>query len=399
MQRPQLMTLKTLIKACSSLRLTVVLLAFSMALVFFSTLEQVHLGIHEVQSRYFAQWITWMPLPHLGTPDGWLHSIKLPLLGGYTLGVGLLVNLLAAFPRVFKWRLKKLGIALIHGGIITLIISGFISALLQEEGQLWIPLNGEGHYSESTYDNELVLIDESAENFDTIYALPEARLKTGLTVTDDSLPLHFHIKAFYPNAAIGRIADNPDAPQGLADQGAALKMGLTAFPQPLTYKEAERNAATAYVQILSKEGEDLGTWLVSNIIDERFPRQRFSHEGHTYSLALRFKRTYLPITLKLTAFTHTTYPGTDIPKSFMSTLELIEPTGASRRVDIRMNEPLRTHGFTFYQASFAPGETATMLQVVRNPGWIGPYAGVILVALGLFIHFGLSLGRFLGSRK
>jgi len=59
-----------------------------------------------------------------------------------------------------------------------------------------------------------------------------------------------------------------------------------------------------------------------------------------------------------------------------------------------MNNPLRHAGETFYQASFSPDERGTVLQVVRNPGWLLPYISCTMVTIGMLVHFGV---RFAGS--
>jgi uncharacterized membrane protein len=63
-----------------------------------------------------------------------------------------------------------------------------------------------------------------------------------------------------------------------------------------------------------------------------------------------------------------------------------------------MNQPLRYGGKAFYQASFGKNDTLSILQVVENPGWLIPYVSCVLVALGLLIHFGISLRRSLRRR-
>lgn len=96
----------------------------------------------------------------------------------------------------------------------------------------------------------------------------------------------------------------------------------------------------------------------------------------------------LAYTLTLKKFTHESYPGTDIPRSFSSLVELDDPAhGERREALISMNRPLRYRGLTFYQASFMPGDQVSVLQVVRNPGWELPYLSCALVALGLVFHF------------
>ena len=99
------------------------------------------------------------------------------------------------------------------------------------------------------------------------------------------------------------------------------------------------------------------------------------------------------------AFNHSVYPGTEIPKDFSSRVRLLDKEhGEDREILIRMNEPLRYRGETFYQASFLPGDRGTVLEVVKNPGWLLPYVACTMVALGMLIHFGISLVGFLRKR-
>jgi hypothetical protein len=65
-----------------------------------------------------------------------------------------------------------------------------------------------------------------------------------------------------------------------------------------------------------------------------------------------------------------------------------------------MNNPLRYAGYTFYQASFEPGnDKVTILQVVRNPSWIIPYIACSLMTLGLLWQFTIHLLGFIAKRR
>ena len=133
-------------------------------------------------------------------------------------------------------------------------------------------------------------------------------------------------------------------------------------------------------------------WLVSNALGAP---QTFVHEGHAYRLAMRNRRQYLPYSVTLKKFSHDVYAGTDIPKNFSSLVRLDNPgTGESRDVLIYMNQPLRYDGKAFYQSSFGKNDTLSILQVVENPGWLLPYVSCVLVALGLLVHFGITLTRW-----
>jgi hypothetical protein len=58
-----------------------------------------------------------------------------------------------------------------------------------------------------------------------------------------------------------------------------------------------------------------------------------------------------------------------------------------------MNQPLRYAGETFYQASFSNDDRTSVLQVVRNPGWLLPYVACAMVGAGLIWQFVSHLAR------
>ena len=82
-------------------------------------------------------------------------------------------------------------------------------------------------------------------------------------------------------------------------------------------------------------------------------------------------------------------------------------SGENREVEISMNQPLRYGGYAFYQYQMSAGEMVeraggtphSVLQVVRNPGWLTPYIGCGLVSLGLVVQFMFHLVKFVSKRK
>jgi cytochrome c biogenesis protein ResB len=92
--------------------------------------------------------------------------------------------------------------------------------------------------------------------------------------------------------------------------------------------------------------------------------------------------------------------GTEIPKNFSSRVRLKNPdSGEDREVLIYMNNPLRYGGETYYQGGFEPGDTVSILQVVRNPSWLTPYIACVLVSIGLVVQFMYHLVGFAKKRK
>jgi hypothetical protein len=74
-------------------------------------------------------------------------------------------------------------------------------------------------------------------------------------------------------------------------------------------------------------------------------------------------------------------------------------TGERREAEIYMNNPLRYQGLTFYQSTMSAGEGRSGLQVVRNPSWLTPYFGCLIVGLGMLVQFGYHLIGFITKRR
>ena len=151
---------------------------------------------------------------------------------------------------------------------------------------------------------------------------------------------------------------------------------------------ANTDIPAAYIELT--HGETLlGTYLVTPWLTAP---QQVEVAGRRHEIALRFERGYRPYTLSLIDFRHDRFVGTEVARNFSSLVRLSDPAhGVDREVLISMNNPLRYAGETFYQASFAPDERGTVLQVVRNPGWLLPYLSCTMVTLGMLVHFGIRL--------
>ena len=371
-----------------SLKLTVVLLALSILLIFAATLDQVNLGIWAVQQKYFHSFfVLWR-----------VGDIPVPVFpGGYLIGGLLIVNLVSAQVYRFRFSAKKSGIWLTHLGLILLLVGELLSGLWQEEFSLQINEGESKNYSVSYRLNEVAITDVTDPKFDDVVAIPEKIIARGEAVQHPKLPFRVVPKTYYPNAALAMRKGEPAA--GAASPAATAGFGarVEVTPLPITYKQDMRNLPAAYLELVGPEGS-LGTWLVS---PEMPMPQRFDYGGRTWKIALRFTRDYQPFSLTLLKFSFDRYAGTDIPKNFSSRLRLNTPDGRDdREVLIYMNNPLRYAGLTFYQADYDhEHERYTILQVVSNPSWLLPYVACALMTLGLLIQFCIHLAAFIGKRR
>jgi hypothetical protein len=453
------------LKAIASLKLTVALFAMSIFIVFAGTLVQVDKGIWTVVDEYFRCYITWIDL-QIFFP----RSMKVPggfwFPGGWLIGGGLLVNILAAhavrftvkargqkltmglivlaigiiltglvLAGVFQqdvaatedaafWRVllrlikggvaagvllvgcmmlfnKRAGIVLLHAGIILMLLSELITGLYAVEGQMRIKEGQTVNYIYHTTAFELAVIDPSDAEWNTVTAIRGPSLSTGSLIRDERLPFDIQIDQYMPNSTLVRPAQSPNLPNP-ATAGTGLE--IIAVEQPEA-SGADPNqsvdVASAYVTIVDKStGQPMGKYLLSGWISFQDLPQRITVGDTTYLAYLRFARTYKPYSVHLIDFRHETYMGTNKPKDFSAHVRLLDPSrGVDREVRIWMNNPLRYAGETFYQSSFDPDDpTVTVLQVVKNAGWMVPYVACMIVATGLTAHFGMYLVSFLRKR-
>jgi hypothetical protein len=367
-----------------SLRLTVLLLAMSIVLIFWATLDQVHLGVWGVQQKFFHSFV-------VTTRVGELEVPVYP--GGYLIGGLLLANLLSAHIYRFKLGWRKLGIWIVHAGLILLLIGELVSGLVQQDYHMSLDEGETKNYSESNRRNELAVVDVTDPNFDDVVAIPESLLARGTVVQSPKLPFRVVPRGYFPNAVIQMRSDVPNAPPSPANAGMGAMLAVTR--QEVSYTEDAHNTPAAYVELVGPDAS-LGTYVVSTRLGNP---QRFDYAGRSFKLVMRPERHYQPFAITLEKFSHDIYPGTDIPKNFSSKIRLASPDGTlNREVLIYMNNPLRYAGLTYYQESFN-GEHNSVLEVVRNPSWLVPYISCGAMALGMVIQFLMHLVAFAKRRR
>ncbi len=144
-----------------------------------------------------------------------------------------------------------------------------------------------------------------------------------------------------------------------------------------------------------------GGFFVSLTSREYFLTLREGESGSILLLADGDPGAVLPFEFRLLDFEKTVHPGTDIPRSFRSRVEIGEGT-ARRSAVISMNRPLRLRGYAIYQSAYAEeaggGESSTF-SVVRGAGRRIPYAASALVFLGLALHFLTLAAAALRAKK
>ena len=405
------MRLEKIFDFFASLKLSVVILVLSLVLVFVGTLAQEPLGLYLTQDRFFKSMFVDAAsmmaaikklLQMFGVylePSNAMQvkaAVRIPVFpGGYLLGFAFLLNLLASQIKTFELSWRKFGLQLIHIGLMLLLLGQLITDIFSVESTMHIREGKSSNYASVDAYCELAVVDATEADKDRVTAIPQDIVMTEREIRHESLPFVIRVNKFYKNSLVENRQPK-DTLQPPATQGFAPSVSIRELPHETAINR--RDMSSAVIEIVPLDGNGtLGTWLVSMWFSEE---QHVHYGGRDFRISLRPQRNYKPYSLHLLEFTHEKYLGTDIPKDFSSHVKLKNAvTGEERDVRIYMNNPLRYGGETYYQSSYDPDDRGTVLQVVRNPGWLTPYLACVVISLGLLMQFGFHLVHFITKRN
>lgn len=325
-------------------------LPWLMVLIVVGTIMQKYVGLYAAQNTYFSAFI-W-----------WFHGIPLP--AGYSVLGVMTINLLCKFCFASVWTRDKTGIHIIHFSIILLMVGGLMTALTMNEGYIALKAGESSAEIRDYHDRVLVL---TSDNDRVMVPFEE----WGNADIIASLPIPIKIEQICQNTAIQpRKIKLDDA------HGAASMAELVCVPSLI---DQERNVAGMTYRIL--DGADAGLYIV-------FDGRQTSDDVNGYTIRVDRAMRDLPFTIALQSFRRDVYPGTNMPREYESRVTVTEGDVVWPAM-IAMNEPLRSGGYTFYQASTMideDGAPVSVLSVVKNTGWLFPYFSGIFLAVGLIVH-------------
>ena len=362
------MHIKDIINFLKQPKIFVFAIIWMMILVVLGTLAQKDMGLFAAQNRYFSAWITWF----------WY----VPMPGGRLTLIIILINLSFFFFKKSIWKIQKLGIVILHLGGILLLVGGGLTAMFSSEGNMVIEEGTQSNHVEDYHFMELAVINTSATSFDEFTIFDQPLLKRSQTLRHQNLNFEIEILNYLENCAPTKRT----SPTGIQYKGMLKNFMLNELKPE---KEDNWNRPGLIYQINNTGTRADGMY---GIFLGQSVSQTVSINDKDFTIILRRKRTYLPFSIELLDFKKILHPGTDIPKSFSSEINLIE-NGAVRKVLIQMNEPLRHKGYTFFQSSFieGPDSETTVLATIKNYGRLFPYISSIIMCIGLLFHLSQKL--------
>ena len=361
-------------------------------LTWLGTLEQVDSGLYEVKKKYFSAQSIFL-FPKINGNTVWI-----PIPSAYWVGVLFFFNLLTGTIFRARWRWQTMGVLIDHLGMLFLLLGAFVTQHFSLRGNMAITEGQTSDVAEHYTDYVLEVTEMKDGKPFKVHVIGTEHL-VDLDPSDQrlfrmaNLPFDLRVDDYHVNA---RPADElrtpPRSNQVVVD-------GF--FLEPVDKeKEAERNFAGCRVTAVAKDGEKHGEFLVSGA---SFHPATIMWGDEMFALNIRKALWKMPFKVKLDKFTHEFHPGTMRPKRFESEITRIE----GERLDpvlIKMNEPMRRDGFTFFQASWGPQNAApgtrlySVFEVVKNPADKWPEYALYVTTIGLIFQFGLKLILFIISQ-
>ena len=360
---------KKTINLIGSPKIFVYLVIWLMFLVVIGTWAQRDYGLYIAQNKYFSSWF-------------FLLFDLIPIPSGRLIMTLMTINLSCYFfkPNIFKQA--KLGITIVHSGVILLLVGGGLTGFFSTEGSMVIEEGGNSNFTENFYLKELAVVKTSDEFYDHFTIFDQPLLKVNSLLIDESLPFKIKVLDYFSNSEpTPRLYRGDSTLKGMA-RNFTLKEKNNEI-------EFEKNIPGIIYEVYDLENKSLGIYM--GYMGQPIT-QNININNSEYSIILRRERTYLPFDILLNDFKKVMHPGTNIAKSYSSDI-LLTDGGVSRKVLIQMNEPLRYKGHTFYQASFIEGNgvDTTVLAVVKNYGRLFPYISTIIMCIGLLLHMLLKI--------
>ncbi len=374
--------LKAIYRALASYWLAILVLFFLLVLTFLGTVEQISHGLYATQQKFFTSLFVIQDV--FGVP-------LLPLPGVYLLLVILFVNLLLGTTLRFRLQVSYMGVFIVHVGILFLLAGSLVTYRYSKDGHLTLYEGEKSNEMLSYYDWELAILPADASGQSTAFYIPSSDFKRtaaggSLTFKNPALPFELTVSDYAPNAEIQSSGASDSA-------GPKIVNGKRLVSRELSPKQ-EQNIAGAYISV-----KELATGQVEDGIVSGFQRSPFrvTAGGKDWTIALQRRRWQLPFTVELDKFIRELYPGTQMPRSFASDVTVIEPSGR-QKFHISMNKPLRYRGYTLFQASWDSDQNGRLIStfaVVKNPADQWPLYACVVIAVGLLVHFGYKLMRYL----
>ena len=384
----------------SSYGLATLVLIFMAIITLLGTLHQIDHGLYAAKKHYFWSYITDVDV---------FGKFKLPLPGGMLLMLLLFLNMFIGAVVKVKKRMRGVGLLISHIGMLMLLLGGFVTWRYATDGHMALYPGMKSSVVTSYRDWQLEIMPVSEDNkAEKAWVIPSAALQnigpTGEeTFQIDELPFDIVVRQYHNNANVIPTSAPVSAQAKGKEVDGYKVLGMD------EHAESEQNIPACYVEFKpegASESTEAILWGYSSkfMADEK-PMPFLCEAGGKKFAALLTKKTWtVPFEVKLDEFIFEKHPGISMAKGYSSRVTRMEENQEDKPVVIKMNEPMRYGGFTFFQESYGPpngkpGEMYSQFAVASNPADKWPVIALTVTGVGLLVHFVVKLVEFIGRAR
>jgi len=373
-------TLQKVISFWASLRLSCVLFFLLFLLTVLGTLDQKNLGLYETQKKYFESlYVIYKigPLP-----------ILLP--GVYLVLIFLFINLIVGTLKRIPFKPSKYGIYIIHFSMVLLFAGSFVTFKFSDDGHMTLQEGETSSKFVSYHDWEIAVIDinQTDHHLEYIFDINFSHQNVGLKFSDSNLPFTFEILTSDRNAFVQR-----KGPMLSTDRDVINGYFITPLDRD---PENEKNLPSLLLNVTDKNNQSQKV-ILSGVTEIKDSLQ-LQFDDKNWVLSLRRKSWALPFAITLDRVERDLYPGTMQAQAYKSYIRKIEDNTEEKK-EVYMNHPLRHKGYIFFQSGYMEDPNtnikASTFAVVQNPTDQVPLYACILIGIGMTVHFGGLLLKFI----
>jgi hypothetical protein len=380
----------------SSFKLATVVLVFMTIITLFGTLDQVDNGLHAAKLKYFHSFFVIEKL---------FGTVPIILPGGLILMIVLFINMVMGAIIKVRKRWRGAGNLISHCGMLMLLAGGFITWAFSTDGYMALYPGMQSSRVESYRDWQLEVLPLDDSGISEKAWILEAEVLETLgenvspTFTNADLPFDIVFNGYTRNGTPVPTS----APIAAQIKGRVID-GFVLSPQAMV-PEAEQNLPACYIEFRPKSGGDpieAILWAGSYRFDPKENPMpfRFEVDGKPYGALLAKKSWTVPFSVRLDKFIFERHPGVSTARNYESRVTRFESGESDKALEIKMNEPMRHAGYTFFQESFGPADAAegeemySQFAVANNPADQWPLWALLITGVGLGIHFVIMLVQF-----
>ncbi len=379
----------------TSFKLATVVLILLTLITLFGTWAQVDIGLFAAKAKYFHS---------IYVQHDLFGRIPIVLPGGLLLMIVLFTNMIFGAIIKVRKRWRGAGMLIAHFGMLTLLAGGFVTKFYATDGYMamYPGMVSDRVESYRKWQLEVIPLNEDG-TAEKVWILPSDELQSihsdeQRVYTTESLPFEVVVNGYSGNATPIPVA----APMASSANGKEID-GFKLVPQKLS-KEAAQNLPGCYVEFRPTTGAPLEAILWAGSFrfdpDEKPMPFQFELEGQKYGALLAKKSWTVPFEVQLDEFIFDRHPGISMARGYESRVTRKEEGEPDKPLEIKMNEPMRYGGYTFFQESFGPSGSQpgdrmfSQFAVANNPADQWPLYSLIVTGVGLAIHFLIMLIQF-----